>query len=846
MDASSAYCGHGGFAMLRGLVALLALAAAPCHGGMPPAYLEPRGDGSMRLMVGNRSSGCGQEIAPRGVALAVKGAPWIPIDTHFDREISLNHYDLEQLASAGVNLIRLGAMMPGVLPTPPVGGVYVHDARYVEKLKAFVEAAADHGMYTLIEFHQDVISPYYCGEGLPRWAADGVQADFADEFVDEVLELLHRLTIDVPGMYMLEDAALRGLIRNNVGRAQFPMPVAEPFEALSGQQRVYSLGDCEKYEWYQYQLSFAAGSAYRRLFNLQSSTFTHVLNYWKILAKAFKGNPNVLAFDLFNEPHPGNFLTEPWMMAPENAERRLAPFYKAIAQAIHSIDEDRLITFSPVTWEEGGYYLQEMNGPANQMCGWLREALLGLPLPGCETFWDVTRWMPESGIERSAFTEAPLPGQSILSFHFYTPPELNHEAYARKRKADAQKLQVYPLLSETCCVMDADALQRLYWFENAQIGWVMWEYKHMANGTWVGEHWVDDYGAMITGTGPDMFHRDGTPIKAHWRRLAHPSAQFVNGEVLANIFDFTVGTFNLTFIPAASCRHQDNDATIIWPWTWWAYINITSMPRIHVSPKGAAHVAELVQPSQAYTSPVLRFGVRVVNRPPPATRSTPITVTLSFVNFKNIDLLPEQPEPTVFGPWYQGLGWPVFLSSVLLLQGALLVCCCRRCCFPAQKYRDKPESRCMETHQPLSPKGSGAVASTTLPETSVADRETHKGVVPWNRWGLGSTPQSRAERAPLIEPPISALSQDGAEHENPEVTGREAEHLPLRQSPRLETPCMRSSPRRAAGCAPAGCAPMCLVEDRKDSIDGEDSERSWTTDILLAMGRASKEGNDGI
>jgi len=818
----------------RGSVLLRALLVLVLAEGLPQVRLGPRQDGSMRLIAGDAAPGCGAELAPRGVSLAVKGPPWIPILDHFDRAVSMSSYDLEQLASAGVNMIRLGAMMPGVLPNPPENGVYTPDHEYISKLKSFVDNAAAHGMYTLIEFHQDIISPHYCGEGLPRWAADEIQSTFSEEFVDEVLELLHRLTIDVPGIDMVEDSLLRGLLWRSVDKAQFPMPVAQPYKVLNGQQRVYAKGDCDKFEWYQYQLSFAAGHAYRRLFDLSSDTFQHVLNYWKILAEAFKGNPNVLAFDLFNEPHPGNVLTEPWIMTPENAERRLSPFYKAIAEAIHQIDADRLITFSPVTWEEGGYYIQAMNGPAKQMCAWLREALLHIPLPACETFWDITRWMPAEGIEKSAFTEAPLPGQSILSFHFYTPPELNHEAYARKRRSDAQKLQVYPLLSETCCLMDADALQRLYWFEHQQIGWVMWEYKHMANGRWVDDQWIDDYGAMITGTGPDMFSWDGTPIKEHWRRLAHPSAQYVRGEVLANIFDFTVGTFNLTFVPTLSqCGHQGPDATIVWPWTWWAYINITSIPKIQVTPRGAAEVSELLESDLGFASPVLRFGVHV------RSRTAPITVTLSFMNFKNIDLQPEQPEPSVFGPWYQGLGWPCFLFLVAVLHFALLACCCRRCCLPGllggPRGQDlgltaagMPEAEKSDSHRPLFGEAS---RPPSMDSFSLGELERREGA----KRRLGSLD----DQAPLMTgrtaSDASGSVANSMDVENPEITGRE-ERRPL--TGRKAEP--DSASRRSRD--PCGALKDCLSQ----GDDRLDSERTWTADLLENLAPDSKEGDGGL
>lgn len=637
---------------------------------LPRARLEPKGDGSMQLVtvLDGEESRCSAVFTPRGVSMAVKGDPWIPIISRFDRETSLNQYDLELLATAGVNVIRLGAMMPGILPHPPVNGVYKHDAAYIAQLKAMVNNAAKLGIYTLIEFHQDVLSEFYCGEGIPRWAGEELQQAFPQEFVEEVVQLIHMVIPSIPGFAEFEDERLRSLIRNNLGSSQFPEPLSEPFERLeNSSQGIYSQDDCSRHFWPKYQWSYAAGHAYRRLFNLSSSTFHHVRHYWKILAESFKGDPNVLAFDVFNEPVPGSFFTEPWVISPDKAAARLMPFYRQIAHTIHEIDDERLVTFSPVTWEEGGYYLRQLNTPAVRTCAWLRQVLFGIPWPGCETFWDVVRYLPSEGIETTGFEEAPLPGKSILSFHFYTPPEINPELYSAKRKKDAQKLGVYPLLSETCCLWSATGMQNLYWFEKNQIGWIMWEYKHQANN--------EGFGAFITGTGPSMFHADSTPIKNHWRRLAHPTAQLVYGDILANIFDFTTGVFNFTFVPYSfdDCSNatQGMDAVIVWPWTWWAYINITSQPRIFVTPPGAARVFEAPQGS---TTPVVRFAVSVERR------DVPITVVLAFANFQNMDLAPRKNELGVAGPWWAGLGWPLALAILVSVLIALNVICCKKCC----------------------------------------------------------------------------------------------------------------------------------------------------------------------
>lgn len=686
----------------RSLWYLVTVSCALQSSALPRVKLQPQRDGSMALVtvVDGYETRCAAVLTPHGMSLAVKGAPWIPINDHFERETSLSQYDLELLASAGVNVIRLGAMMPGVLPNPPVNGVYTSDERYIAKLKALVSDAAQFGIYTLIEFHQDVLSELYCGEGIPHWAAIEVHEAFPHEFEEEVLHLFHTILPSIPGLVTIEDDRLRAFVRSSMANRvfDFPAPIADPYVRVSNStDRFYDKADCDSLLWFKYHLSFAAGHAYRRLFDLSSSTFRHFLNYWKILAESFKDDPNVLAFDIFNEPFPGNFFTEPWIIEPVTTGGRLLLFYKEISSAIHGIDNDRLVTFSPVTWEEGGTYMQMLNAPAVRMCDWMRKAMLGIPWPGCETFWDVVNWLPEKGLETTGFEEAPLLGKSILSFHFYTPPELNHEVYALKRKRDAQKLGVYPLLSETCCLWDDDASQRLWWFENFQIGWIVWEYKNQAND--------NGFGAFITGTGPPMFHRDSTPLKTQWRRLAHPSAQFVYGEIVANIFDFTTGIFNLTFIPYPSdCVNASagTDAIIVWPWTWWSYINITSQPGILVNPPTAAEVFEAPQGS---ATPVVRFAVSVLQR------DVTITVTLRFQNFVNMDLVKEEPEPTIHGPWWAGLGWALLAALPVGCAFGLNLCCCYFCCryhrskkpslAPAREARREYNDRVGEEEVPL-------------------------------------------------------------------------------------------------------------------------------------------------
>jgi endoglycosylceramidase len=65
------------------------------------------------------------------------------------------------------------------------------------------------------------------------------------------------------------------------------------------------------------------------------------------LAKEFKGDKTVIAFELMNEPS----LTWSIYIYPGLTDSHyLQPFYDAVADRIHQVDPDRVIMFEPTTW----------------------------------------------------------------------------------------------------------------------------------------------------------------------------------------------------------------------------------------------------------------------------------------------------------------------------------------------------------------------------------------------------------------------------------------------------------------------------------------------------------------
>ena len=108
----------------------------------------------------------GRERIFHGTNVVFKGEPWIPITDHFDPFLSFSEEDMQYLKDWGLNTIRLGVMWPGVAPTADR-----FNKTYIEEIEKLVyTAGSKYGIYSLIDFHQDVLAARFCGEGIPEWA----------------------------------------------------------------------------------------------------------------------------------------------------------------------------------------------------------------------------------------------------------------------------------------------------------------------------------------------------------------------------------------------------------------------------------------------------------------------------------------------------------------------------------------------------------------------------------------------------------------------------------------------------------------------------------------------------
>lgn len=108
----------------------------------------------------------GRYTVYHGVNTVYKVYPFHPDLTKFSANYSLTDHDLYNLKHWGMNAIRLHCAWEGL---EPQRGIYNYT--YLETLREIVRMANKHGIFVLLDAHQDLFVKQFCGEGLPTWAA---------------------------------------------------------------------------------------------------------------------------------------------------------------------------------------------------------------------------------------------------------------------------------------------------------------------------------------------------------------------------------------------------------------------------------------------------------------------------------------------------------------------------------------------------------------------------------------------------------------------------------------------------------------------------------------------------
>lgn len=225
----------------------------------------------------------GQVVLLHGLNEVYKVAPGEPSASGFSNN------DAAFLAQNGFNAVRLGVIWSYLEPEP---GVF--DTAYLNSIEQTVQTLGNHGIYSIIDFHQDAYATPFGGEGAPSWAVQ----------------------------------------TGGAANPSLSFPLNEFFNPAANQA------------WE----SFWTNSAAPNGIGLENN-YAQMLEY---VAHAFNGNPNVAGFELMNEPSPGSQMLQTLLGSPFFDSQQLTPFYDQGADAIRAVDPSTPIFFEPNVLSNAG------------------------------------------------------------------------------------------------------------------------------------------------------------------------------------------------------------------------------------------------------------------------------------------------------------------------------------------------------------------------------------------------------------------------------------------------------------------------------------------------------------
>jgi endoglycosylceramidase len=266
---------RAGIAGLFGL--LLMLLAGVTAGTAAATPVTPLGHAGRWI-----TDGHGRVVILRGWNMVYKVRSYRPEDAGFGDD------DARFLAENGFNTVRLGVIYKGLEPTP---GLY--EDPYLESIARTESILASHGIFSLLDFHQDMYNERFQGEGFPDWAVVGDAATLPAE-----------------------------------PRAGFPANYLE-MPALNRAYDHFWLNDLAA-DGRALQDAYAAA--------------------WRHVAGRFRDNPHVLGYNLFNEPWPGSQYPSCTsnVGCPVFDQQFLQPFSERVIAAIRQADPNTLAWYAPL------------------------------------------------------------------------------------------------------------------------------------------------------------------------------------------------------------------------------------------------------------------------------------------------------------------------------------------------------------------------------------------------------------------------------------------------------------------------------------------------------------------
>lgn len=196
--------------------------------------------------------------------------------------------DLAQIRAAGFNLVRLAISWSLLEPKP-----LEYSEKYLERIGQIVKWAAEQDVEVIIDMHQDNYGTCVGNDGAPSWACLNLDVDHVPWWAQKIYEKVQKQIPFQEGVLLAFDS----FYRNN--------PVPDTGKGLQ----------------------------------------EHFILAWSQILKKFDGAPNVIGYEILNEPAPGLLST---LISTEDypligfSTKYLFPLYKAWIQAMTGVRDGLL------------------------------------------------------------------------------------------------------------------------------------------------------------------------------------------------------------------------------------------------------------------------------------------------------------------------------------------------------------------------------------------------------------------------------------------------------------------------------------------------------------------------
>ena len=248
-----------------------------------------------------------------GFNVVVKKPDYIPIQDHFDFDMSISDEDLHYMKDWGTKIVRLGVMWESVERSP---GVY--DMDYLDQIDSLINRFGEYGMAVIVDNHQDLFSRQLCGEGVPYF--------YTPEDVD------HKCPFGLVGTFFR-------IAGRCVPLSDYNMETDENGNPL--------ITECQQHSFEDMYTAPEVASAFSALYTNKDGLLDKMWDFWTEVTKRFKDNPNVIGYDILNEPWPADMYYDASLFfKPRKFDSTI--LYPVAVQAhdvVRQVDDEKAIFF---------------------------------------------------------------------------------------------------------------------------------------------------------------------------------------------------------------------------------------------------------------------------------------------------------------------------------------------------------------------------------------------------------------------------------------------------------------------------------------------------------------------